>query len=201
MADLGIYTKKNQQQMQRMCMSPSKMTAAPQQRNSLGATLPLRRYKWDVIKSLVKSATGWQARKLQELQIPTFGAPPNAPSEDTFELRSSGGGLKANLRSLLRLRSRNAKRRQQLQLLTSSSAAARPRRVSTGSDSVADSVGSGGSVSGGAGNDYVELMRDALKQRQRQHKVQLLLGNVPPLARTPVVAAKAAVGPDASIGS
>jgi hypothetical protein len=34
---------------------------------------PPPRYKWDLVKSVLKSAAGWQARKLAELQIPSYG--------------------------------------------------------------------------------------------------------------------------------
>jgi hypothetical protein len=43
-----------------------------------------------------------------------------------------------------------------------------------------DSEGSGGSP---AAEDYIELVRDVARQRQRRHKYALLLGDVPPLAR------------------
>jgi len=150
------------------------------------------RYKWDVVRSLLKSATGLQAKKLQELQIPNFGADP----PDTLELRSSAG-FKAGIMSLLKGRKgRGAKLR-----LGSSAAAGEGNfsdeleGLAAGSvvgelggeegPGVADVEGAG---AGAGGADYLELMRSALRMKHKQRKMQLLLGNVPPLPQHASVA-------------
>lgn len=55
------------------------------------------RFKWDVIKSILKSAAGWQARKLAELQIPSYG---EDRSLDVLSGKKSG--LKGILKGLQR---------------------------------------------------------------------------------------------------
>lgn len=56
-----------------------------------------RSFKWDVIKSILKSAAGWQARKLAELQIPSYGAEESAALE---ALNKTKGGLRGMLGGL-----------------------------------------------------------------------------------------------------
>lgn len=139
------------------------------------------RYKWDVVRSLLKSATGLQARKLQELQIPNYGAEP----PDTLELRSSAG-FRAGIMSLLKGRKgRGAK------LKLGATGATADGSFSDDIEGLApgsaggdvDEEGGGvGDVEGaGAGADYKELMRSAIRLKHKQRKMQLLLGNVPPL--------------------
>lgn len=62
------------------------------------------------------------------------------------------------------------------------------REGSAGGEDGASTAGD--SVLGG-GNDYLDLMRDALRAKHKQKKVALLLGNVPP--PPPPTAAAAAV--------
>jgi len=148
------------------------------------------------VKSVLKSATGLQARKLAELNIPAFATPDDAAA--VYALRPSGGGFKANLRSLLRagqpgkgsraLAAAAAMRaagggRAELRMLGSAGGAL--EGVEEGGEE-----GYGGGGEGGLGvegvletgsADYVELMRDAMRQKQRQQKAALLLGPVPPL--------------------
>lgn len=145
------------------------------------------RYKWDVVRSLLKSATGLQARKLQELQIPNYGAEP----PDTLELRSSAG-FRAGIMSLLKGRKGRGAR---LRLGGGGGAGAGssysdeleglgPGSVGGVGDLEEEGGGAGvGDVdgSGGAGADYKELMRSAIRLKHKQRKMQLLLGNVPPL--------------------
>lgn len=145
----------------------------------------LRRYKWDLVRSLLKSATGLQARKLQELQIPNYGAEP----PDTLELRSSAG-FRAGIMSLLKGRKgRGAK----LKLGAGPGASGESSFSdeleglapgSAGGDGYEDGGGAGdvdGGGAGGAGADYKELMRSAIRLKHKQRKMQLLLGTVPPL--------------------
>jgi hypothetical protein len=144
-----------------------------------------------VVRSLLKSATGLQARKLQELQIPNYGAEP----PDTLELRSSAG-FRAGIMSLLKGRKGRGAR---LRLGGGGGAGA------AGDSSYSDDLevlgpggsgggggeleeegggGVGGDVDGGSGApgaDYKELMRSAIRLKHKQRKMQLLLGNVPPL--------------------
>lgn len=152
-----------------------------------GWTTVLNRYKWDAIRSLVKSVSGLQARKLQELQIPTFSSEP----PDTLELRASSG-FRAGLLSLLKGR-RPAGGRLRLHggdsgLGLDEAELAGLREGSAGGEDGASTAGD--SVLGG-GNDYLDLMRDALRAKHKQKKVALLLGNVPP--PPPPTAAAAAV--------
>lgn len=143
---------------------------------------PSLRYKWDVVRSLLKSVTGLQARKLQELQIPNYGDPP-----DTLELRSSAG-FKAGIMSLLKGRKgRGAKLKlgggsggegsfsDDLEGLAAGSAVGELGGEDGGG------VGDVEGTEAGAGADYLELMRSALRVKHKQRKMQLLLGNVPPL--------------------
>jgi hypothetical protein len=137
-----------------------------------------------VVRSLLKSVTGLQARKLQELQIPVYGSePPN-----TLELRSSAG-FKASLLSLLKGRKGLGGRVRlpggpadyggdELEALTAGDVAA-------DSGGGAGDAGEGGSEqgggSGGGSADYLELMRSAMRVKHKQRKMALLLGSVPPL--------------------
>ena len=135
---------------------------------------------------MLKSVTGLQAKKLQELQIPTYGAEP----PDTLELRSSAG-FKAGIMSLLKGRKgRGAKLR-----LGSSAAAGDAGTFADELEGLAAASTAGelggeegpgvgdveGAGAGAAGADYLELMRSALRVKHKQRKIQLLLGNVPPL--------------------
>jgi hypothetical protein len=145
------------------------------------------RYKWDLVKSVLKSATGLQARKLAELNIPNFSTPDDAAA--VLALRPSGGGFKANLRSLLRAGKpgRGARALAAAAVFKGTSGLAREGRSSGGGSGAAGGEEEeGGSEGGGvagvleAGSaDYMELMRDAMRQKQRQQKAALLLGLVP----------------------
>lgn len=131
--------------------------------------------------------TGLQAKKLQELQIPNFGADP----PDTLELRSSVG-FKAGIMSLLKGRKgRGAKLRlgssaaagegsfsDELEGLASASAAGDLGGEDGGGIGEAEGAGAGGA-------DYLELMRSAMRVKHKQRKIQLLLGNVPALPHHP----------------
>lgn len=135
------------------------------------------------MRSLLKSATGLQARKLQELQIPNYGAEP----PDTLELRSSAG-FRAGIMSLLKGRKgRGARLRLGGGVAAGSSYSDELEGLGPGSVGVGDLEEEGGSGvgdvdgSGGAGADYKELMRSAIRLKHKQRKMQLLLGNVPPL--------------------
>jgi hypothetical protein len=145
-----------------------------------------RRYKWDAIRSLVKSVSGLQARKLQELQIPTFSSEPL----DTLELRASSG-FRAGLLSLLKGRRPAGGARLRLHggdaaLGLDDAELAGLREGSAGGEDGASTAGD--SVLGG-GSDYLDLMRDALRAKHKQKKVALLLGNVPPPPPPTAVAA------------
>lgn len=138
------------------------------------------RYKWDAIRSLAKSATGLQARKLQELQIPNFGSEP----ADTLELRSSSG-FKAGLMSLLKGRKPAGAK---LRLNSGEGGLTSEDMEQGGLRDGSNAGGEGGDGQGGSGGgaelggntDYMDLMRDALRAKQKQKKMALLLGNVPP---------------------
>jgi hypothetical protein len=152
------------------------------------------------VKSVLKSATGLQARKLAELHIPAFAGPDDPIAAAALAaLRPSGGGLRANLRSLLRAgrpaKSGKGALAAAAALRAAGGAGAAPARARRGSgggglagrDEGSDGAGSGAGSDGGGGAlsagsaDYVELMRDAVRQKQRQQKAALLLGPVPPL--------------------
>jgi hypothetical protein len=149
-------------------------------------SLHSHRYKWDAIRSLVKSVSGLQARKLQELQIPTFSSEP----PDTLELRASSG-FRAGLLSLLKGRKPAGGARLRLHGGDAGLDEADLAGLREGSAGGED----GGSTAGdgvlGGGSDYLDLMRDALRAKHKQKKVALLLGNVPP--PPPPTAAAAAV--------
>jgi hypothetical protein len=148
-------------------------------------SLHSRRYKWDAIRSLVKSVSGLQARKLQELQIPTFNSEP----PDTLELRASSG-FRAGLLSLLKGR-KPAGGRMRLHGGDAGLDEAELGGLREGSAGGEDGSSTAGDGVLGGGSDYLDLMRDALRAKHKQKKVALLLGNVPP--PPPPTAAAAAV--------
>jgi hypothetical protein len=139
-----------------------------------------------VVRSLLKSATGLQARKLQELQIPNYGTDP----PDTLELRSSAG-FKAGILSLLKGRKGWGAKLQlggagggaegglsdELEGLSAGSAVGQLGGEEGGGVGDVD----GADAAAGPGADYLELMRSALRLKHKQRKMQLLLGHVPPL--------------------
>jgi hypothetical protein len=159
----------------------------------------MHRYKWDVVRSLLKSVTGLQARKLQELQVPNYGSEP----PDSLELRSSAG-FKAGLMSLLkggrkglggrvRLGSGGEGGADELEALAGEMAAAAAAAAASGGagdggeggELGTSEGGEGGGSGGGGGADYLELMRSAMRVKHKQRKVLLLLGAVPPLPLAP----------------
>lgn len=133
------------------------------------------RYKWDLIKSVVKSATGLQRTKLQELQIPTFAS----LEEAGVELRASGQRLRANLRSLLRLKPGAGGGMR--------GGVAGAEQGGEEEERAAEAGGEGAAGGGAAAADELELRRHALLQRQHSQKAAMLLGNVPALVRLPAM--------------
>jgi hypothetical protein len=146
------------------------------------------------VRSLLKSVSGLQARKLQELALPSF----SAESHDAFELRSSAG-LRAGLLSLLRGRRLPGGSRLQLGHDAAAGAAAGGSEYA-GSVGAMEGDGGGGGGDGGDGEtiggggsgdpllagDCLELMRDALRAKHKARKVALLLGTPPPLPPRPL---------------
>lgn len=151
------------------------------------------RYKWDAVRSLVKSFSGLQARKLQELQIPNFGAEP----PDTLDALRSSSGFKAGLMSLLK--GKRPAGGGKLRLGSADSmglsgggggygGVGEDADASVREGSIGGEEGSAASANAlGGGSDYVVLMRDALRAKHKAKKIALLLGNVPPLPQQPVV--------------
>lgn len=132
------------------------------------------------MRSLLKSVTGLQARKLQELQIPNFASEP----PDSLELRSSAG-FRAGLMSLLKGR-KGPLGGGRLRLAGGAAAGGLEGLPAGGDDPEAmlnegggDDLGAGSS--GGGSADYLELMRSAMRVKHKQRKMLLLLGTVPPL--------------------
>eukprot|EP00878_Enallax_costatus_P023923 GHUV01025489.1.p1 GENE.GHUV01025489.1~~GHUV01025489.1.p1 ORF type:complete len:403 (+),score=144.92 GHUV01025489.1:2173-3381(+) len=150
----------------------------------------LNRYKWDAIRSLVKSFSGLQARKLQELQIPSYGAEP----ADTLDALRSSSGFKAGLMSLLKGKrpagggklSMNSSDSQGLSGGGGYNGLSEDPDGSVRDGSVAGEDGASGAAVLGGGSDYVVLMRDAVRAKHKAKKIALLLGNVPPLPQQPV---------------
>lgn len=63
------------------------------------------RYKWDAVRSIIKSAAGWQSRKVQELERGPGGAAGGAAGaaaggEDEAGM-AKAGGLRKNLKTWL----------------------------------------------------------------------------------------------------
>lgn len=136
----------------------------------------------------MKSFSGLQARKLQELQIPNFGADP----PDTLDALRSSSGFKAGLMSLLKGKRPAAGAKLRLNSGDSMGVAAggggyggvgddADGSMRDGSLGGVDESSAGGAAGLGGGSDYVVLMRDALRAKHKAKKVALLLGNVPPL--------------------
>ena len=152
------------------------------------------RYKWDLIKSVLKSAAGWQQGKLKELQIPTYGTGPAAGEQlEGMELRSSAGGLGA-VRWLWRGSKGGAKGGAPsavLKELEVGSAESSSGGV-VGLEGMEDEGSGGGGLPGGregmgrvgglpsrVGTEVKEILREAWRQKQKQEKVTKLLGPVP----------------------
>lgn len=144
------------------------------------------RYKWDAIRSLVKSFSGLQSRKLQELQIPSYGAEP----ADSFDALRSSSGFKAGLMSLLK--GKRPAGAGKLRMNSTESQGLSGGGGHNGLSEDPDGSVRDGSVAGedgasvlGGGSDYVVLMRDAVRAKHKAKKIALLLGNVPPLPQQP----------------
>eukprot|EP00798_Chlamydomonas_sp_ICE-L_P007149 gene7149-256_t len=138
-----------------------------------GLVLDASVYKWDLIKSIVRSAAGRQARKMQELGGVTGnkGAPGGAAGGDKEEEEVAkaaalfrgrgnlpGSSLKSGIKSWF---SRDKSPPQE--------GGSRTPLNSTTNSSTADDDAT-----------YLKLIRNAIRQRQKQQKLALILGpNVP----------------------